>query len=305
MAPPGRQNAPRASPSLRSAMPTGCCAPQAASTAKAAARPSSPANAARLSADFDGSCLHRRDRTPRQCRFIAAMSPLLSARNLSIDEVAASAGTIGYEVLTRLGRRAAIWFIAAAEDICRWRRARQNFVCQNCGAAYARWAGKCEACGEWNTLVEEGAAATTRRSSRKGRLFAVETLKGQKPRSAAACLRHGRIRSRDRRRPGARLGAAARRRSRHRQIDAADRGRGRLCARRSSRRLYFRRRSGGAGAAARRAARARRRAGRARRRDLGRGHRGDALARRDAAASGHRFDPDHVDRKPSKRRPAR
>src|SRR5258708_38780671 len=55
----------------------------------------------------------------------------------------------------------------------------QNYVCQNCGAAYVRWSGRCEACGEWNTLVEEGSAAPTARSSRKGRLFAVEPLKGQ------------------------------------------------------------------------------------------------------------------------------
>src|SRR5271156_6056346 len=54
----------------------------------------------------------------------------------------------------------------------------KNFVCQNCGAAAARWAGKCEACGEWNTLVEEG-AVSPRRSSRKGRLFVVESLKGE------------------------------------------------------------------------------------------------------------------------------
>jgi DNA repair protein RadA/Sms len=53
----------------------------------------------------------------------------------------------------------------------------QSFICQNCGAASARWAGKCEACGEWNTLVEEGAEGP-RRSARKGRLFAVEALKG-------------------------------------------------------------------------------------------------------------------------------
>ena len=32
-----------------------------------------------------------------------------------------------------------------------------SFVCQNCGAAFTRWQGKCEACGEWNTLAEEGA----------------------------------------------------------------------------------------------------------------------------------------------------
>ena len=30
-----------------------------------------------------------------------------------------------------------------------------TFVCQNCGAVYGRWQGKCEACGEWNTIAEE------------------------------------------------------------------------------------------------------------------------------------------------------
>ncbi len=29
------------------------------------------------------------------------------------------------------------------------------FVCQNCGREYARWQGKCDSCGEWNTLSEE------------------------------------------------------------------------------------------------------------------------------------------------------
>jgi DNA repair protein RadA/Sms len=53
-----------------------------------------------------------------------------------------------------------------------------NFVCQSCGAAYARWSGRCDACGSWNTLVEEGAATPTR-SSRKGRLFVIEPLRGQ------------------------------------------------------------------------------------------------------------------------------
>jgi DNA repair protein RadA/Sms len=33
------------------------------------------------------------------------------------------------------------------------------YVCQSCGSAYAKWAGKCEACGAWNTLVEETASA--------------------------------------------------------------------------------------------------------------------------------------------------
>lgn len=30
-----------------------------------------------------------------------------------------------------------------------------HFVCQNCGASAPKWAGRCEDCGRWNTLVEE------------------------------------------------------------------------------------------------------------------------------------------------------
>lgn len=30
-----------------------------------------------------------------------------------------------------------------------------RYVCQNCGAQYSSWAGKCAQCGEWNTIVEE------------------------------------------------------------------------------------------------------------------------------------------------------
>ena len=60
-------------------------------------------------------------------------------------------------------------------------RRTASFVCQNCGAAFNRWQGKCEACGEWNTLVEESAASAPPapgRAKRKGRLFALEPLVG-------------------------------------------------------------------------------------------------------------------------------
>ncbi len=33
------------------------------------------------------------------------------------------------------------------------------FVCQACGSVSAKWAGRCEACGEWNTLIEEAMSA--------------------------------------------------------------------------------------------------------------------------------------------------
>ena len=32
---------------------------------------------------------------------------------------------------------------------------KSEFVCQNCGARYVKWAGRCQNCGEWNTLVEQ------------------------------------------------------------------------------------------------------------------------------------------------------
>jgi DNA repair protein RadA/Sms len=30
-----------------------------------------------------------------------------------------------------------------------------TFVCQECGAAHNKWSGRCEACGAWNSIVEE------------------------------------------------------------------------------------------------------------------------------------------------------
>lgn len=32
---------------------------------------------------------------------------------------------------------------------------KSSFVCQSCGSVHSRWMGKCEACGEWNTIQEE------------------------------------------------------------------------------------------------------------------------------------------------------
>ncbi|HPS57941.1 MAG TPA: DNA repair protein RadA [Spirochaetota bacterium] len=33
-------------------------------------------------------------------------------------------------------------------------RKKNYFVCSACGADYSKWNGRCEACGEWNTIVE-------------------------------------------------------------------------------------------------------------------------------------------------------
>jgi len=43
-------------------------------------------------------------------------------------------------------------------------RAQTRFVCQQCGASFPKWAGRCESCGGWNTLVEETARAQSPRA---------------------------------------------------------------------------------------------------------------------------------------------
>lgn len=48
-------------------------------------------------------------------------------------------------------------------------RSKSQFVCQNCGATYPKWTGRCENCDQWNTLVEQvvdqGRSAVSRGSS--------------------------------------------------------------------------------------------------------------------------------------------
>src|SRR3954471_13529741 len=62
-------------------------------------------------------------------------------------------------------------------------RREASFICQNCGAIYGRWQGKCDACGEWNTIAEENSAtarpAMPGRAPRKGRTFPLEPLTGE------------------------------------------------------------------------------------------------------------------------------
>ena len=40
-------------------------------------------------------------------------------------------------------------------------KAKSRYVCQNCGASFVKWAGPCENCGEWNTLVEQAGVVET------------------------------------------------------------------------------------------------------------------------------------------------
>ncbi|HEY4164049.1 MAG TPA: DNA repair protein RadA [Dongiaceae bacterium] len=46
-----------------------------------------------------------------------------------------------------------------------------RYVCQNCGTATARWSGRCESCGAWNSIVEEAPRESAPKglSGKKGR----------------------------------------------------------------------------------------------------------------------------------------
>jgi len=47
-------------------------------------------------------------------------------------------------------------------------KSKTQFVCQNCGASHSKWSGKCDNCGEWNTLVEQVPTSSGTSSVAKG-----------------------------------------------------------------------------------------------------------------------------------------
>lgn len=53
-----------------------------------------------------------------------------------------------------------------------------RFVCQSCGAVSAKWAGRCDACGEWNGLVEQEAERPAARAPTPSRKVAFVGLAG-------------------------------------------------------------------------------------------------------------------------------
>ncbi|MFZ1258219.1 MAG: DNA repair protein RadA [Candidatus Saccharimonas sp.] len=59
-------------------------------------------------------------------------------------------------------------------------KARNQFTCQQCGATYPKWIGKCDNCGEWNTLVEQAVQASgnsaVARGARSGRVLAAQSM---------------------------------------------------------------------------------------------------------------------------------
>lgn len=60
-------------------------------------------------------------------------------------------------------------------------KSRSQFICQNCGATYPKWTGKCDNCGEWNTLVEQvmsgSGKSAVAKSASSGRVLMPQTMK--------------------------------------------------------------------------------------------------------------------------------
>ncbi len=56
----------------------------------------------------------------------------------------------------------------------------QKFICQSCGTIHQKWAGRCDQCGEWNTIVEEETQTHSKSlGAKKGRIIELGALEGE------------------------------------------------------------------------------------------------------------------------------
>lgn len=59
-------------------------------------------------------------------------------------------------------------------------KSKTLFICQNCGASYPKWTGKCDNCGQWNTLVEQAPVSSGKsavsKSASSGRVLSPQTM---------------------------------------------------------------------------------------------------------------------------------
>ena len=59
-------------------------------------------------------------------------------------------------------------------------KSKVTYQCQSCGANYPKWSGRCEQCGEWNTLVEQIAEVSGKsalaKSAQSGSVLQPKTL---------------------------------------------------------------------------------------------------------------------------------
>jgi DNA repair protein RadA/Sms len=64
-------------------------------------------------------------------------------------------------------------------------KSASNFVCQSCGSTASKWAGRCDNCGEWNSIVEEKGTAPVSgargASLPRGKASRLVGLRGESP----------------------------------------------------------------------------------------------------------------------------
>lgn len=74
-------------------------------------------------------------------------------------------------------------------------KSKTQFVCQNCAAVYGKWTGKCENCGEWNTLVEQASVSSGKsavaKSEASGRILTPQTMRSISSEDRVARLNTG------------------------------------------------------------------------------------------------------------------
>lgn len=59
-----------------------------------------------------------------------------------------------------------------------------KYVCQGCGTVHAKWNGKCEGCGTWNTLQEEAVQVSRKMSSQKQSNLEFLSIEAETPEAA-------------------------------------------------------------------------------------------------------------------------
>ena len=73
-------------------------------------------------------------------------------------------------------------------------KSKSQFVCQNCGASYPKWSGRCDNCGEWNTLVEQAAStgkSVVARSVHGGKVLTPQTMSSISVQESAERMKTG------------------------------------------------------------------------------------------------------------------
>ena len=51
-----------------------------------------------------------------------------------------------------------------------------SYSCTACGAVHKKWAGKCDACGAWNSIIEEAPLSAGPKPTAKGRTIPLTDL---------------------------------------------------------------------------------------------------------------------------------